>query len=101
MKYEMLVWVFVGAAVAAGCGSGNGVQAKAPPGFANGTRPAAPTPEAAITKLETPEDRAAYLRQLKEDSSFEPQKHVEMLKKCASESDENVAALAKELLERN
>jgi hypothetical protein len=101
MKYETLALVVVCAAVFTGCGSGNGVQTKAPPGYANGTQPAAPTPEAAITKLETPEDRAMYLRQLKEDSSFEPQKHVEMLKKCASESDQDVAGLAKELLERN
>jgi hypothetical protein len=100
MRYTSLAFIVVCSVVSIGCGSGNSVQTKAPPGFANGTQPAAPTPEAAITKLETPEDRATYLRQLGTDSTFEPQKHVEMLEKCAKESNEEVAGLAKELLER-
>jgi hypothetical protein len=100
MKYVAVGLVVVCSAIVVGCGS-NGVQTKAPPGFANGVQPATPSPEVAIAKLETPEDRAAYLRQLKEDNTFEPQKHTDMLKKCASESDQEVAAVAKELLERN
>jgi hypothetical protein len=100
MRFTTLAFVMVCSAMSVGCGSGNSVQTKAPPGFANGAQPAAPTPEAAITKLETPEDRATYLRQLGSDSSFEPSKHVEMLEKCAKEGNEEVAQLAKELLDR-
>jgi hypothetical protein len=100
MRHATFLAVVVSFAVSIGCGSGNSVQTKVPPGFKSGTQPAALTPEAAITKLETPEDRAIYLRQLSNDSSFEPQKHLEMLQKCAKEGNEEVASLAKELLER-
>ncbi len=100
MKHATFLAIVVCSAVFIGCGSGNSVQTKVPPGFANGTRPATPAPEDAITKLETPEDRAQYLRQLGNDSTFEPQKHIAMLEKCAKESNEEVAGLAKELLDR-
>jgi hypothetical protein len=100
MRHATLLAVVVCSAFVIGCGSGTPVQTKAPPGYANGTKPVPLPPEDAIVKLETPEDRATYLRQLSNDSSFEPQKHVAMLEKCAKESNEEVANLAKELLER-
>jgi hypothetical protein len=100
MRQPTLAIVVICAAVSLGCGSNNSVQTKTPPGFAGGVQPAAAAPEAAIVKLETAEDRAIYLRQLGNDSSFEPQKHVEMLQKYAKDGNEEVASLAKELLER-
>jgi hypothetical protein len=99
MKHVMLCTVVL-CSVAIGCSRGNGVQTKVPPGFANGVQPVAPAPEVTITKLETSEERAQYLRNLKEDSSFEPQKHAEMLQKYSKDGNEEVAAIAKELLER-
>jgi hypothetical protein len=100
MKSSAFLVVVICSAVSIGCGQSNPVQTKAPPGFGNGAPPVAPAPEEAITKLETPEDRATYLRQLGTDSSFEPQKHVQMLEKYSKDGNEEVATLAKELLER-
>jgi hypothetical protein len=100
MRSTTLVAAVICSAVSIGCGQSNGVQTKAPPGFANGVQPVAAAPEEAITKLETSEDRATYLRQLGSDSHFEPQKHVEMLEKYSKDGNEEVASLAKELLER-
>jgi hypothetical protein len=94
----MVLAVAIFSAVSAGCGS-SVPQTSVPTGYKNG-QPAVPSPEDAITKLETPEDRATYLRQLSNDSNFEPQKHVAMLEKCAKESNEEVATAAKDLLER-
>ena len=99
MKSPTLLAVVICSAVSIGCGQSNPVQTKAPPGFSKGV-PATPTPEDAIKKLETSEDRVTYLRQLGTDSTFEPQKHVEMLEKYSKDGNEEVAALAKELLER-
>ncbi len=56
-------------------------------------------PEEAITKLETSEDRVIYLHQLGKDSTFEPQKHAEMLQKYSNDADPEVATAAKDLLD--
>jgi hypothetical protein len=53
-----------------------------------------------ITKLETSQERANYLRELGRDSAFEPQKHVEMLQQFTNDSDRDVAIAAQELLDR-
>jgi hypothetical protein len=98
MRHAIVLVVAIFSAISTGCGS-SVPQTSIPTGYKNG-QPAVPTPEEAIAKLETPEDRATYLRQLGSDSTFEPQKHVAMLEKCAKESSEDVAAAAKELLER-
>jgi hypothetical protein len=82
-----------------GCGSGTSAQTISPPKNHRGE--AKPMePEIAITKLETGEDRVTYLHQLAKDSTFEPQKHAEMLQKYSSDSDPDVATAAKELLDR-
>jgi hypothetical protein len=99
MKLSTLLAVVICSAVSIGCGQSNGVQTKAPPGFVKGV-PAALEPEEAIKKLETPEDRVIYLRQLGSDKSFEPQKHVAMLETYSKDGNEELAAVAKELLER-
>jgi len=63
--------------------------------------PARPvTPESLIANLESTRERAAYLRELSKDSSFEPKKHVEMLQKYTSDTDPEVASAAKELFDR-
>ncbi len=99
MTRPALLAVVIFAAISIGCGQSNGVQTKAPPGFVKGV-PAALEPEDAIQKLETPEDRAIYLRQLSGDKNFEPQKHAQMLEKYSQDGNEEVASVAKEMLER-
>ncbi|HEV8001445.1 MAG TPA: hypothetical protein VGP63_16270 [Planctomycetaceae bacterium] len=100
MRSSTLLAVVICSAVSIGCGQSNPVQTKAPPGFANGVQPVAAAPEEAIIKLETPEDRVIYLRQLGTDKTFEPQKHAEMLETYSKDGNEEVASAAKELLER-
>ena len=101
MKRATLVLVLLCSAFATGCGSGSSAQTIDPPkGHEQRGQPAALSPEAAIAKLETPEDRAIYLHQLGKDSTFEPQKHADMLQKYASDSDQEVTSAAKELLDR-
>jgi hypothetical protein len=101
VKRAALVLVVVCSAFAIGCGSGSSAQTISPPkNHESRGQVTAPTPEAAITKLETSEDRVIYLQQLGKDSTFEPQKHADMLQKYASDSDQDVATAAKELLDR-
>lgn len=100
MKYLPLALVIL-CSVSLGCGQSTPVMTKAPPGYPGGATPAPPAPEVAITKLESPEDKAQYLRQLANDSSFNPQQHTDLLKKYAGDSNEEVASAAKQLLERN
>jgi hypothetical protein len=87
------------AAFAAGCSRPASGQISPPAGHEKRGTPVAFAPEDAIKKLETPEDRVIYLHQLKNDKSFEPDKHREMLEKYAGDTDTEVAAAAKELLE--
>jgi hypothetical protein len=98
VRHRVLLAVAVFSAVSIGCGS-SVPQTSHPTSRKNGPS-ATSTPEDTITKLETPEDRAIYLRQLGADSTFEPQKHAAMLEKYAKDGNEEVAAVAKELLER-
>jgi hypothetical protein len=58
------------------------------------------SPEVVISRLETSEDRANYLRELGRDKSFDPQKHADFLKKFTSDPDQEVALAAQELLDR-
>jgi hypothetical protein len=75
---------------------------------ANGTAKVSPnmapprpvTPESIITNLETPRERANYLKELSKDSKFDPKQHAEMLEKYANASEPDVAAAAKELVAR-
>ncbi len=98
MKYLPLALVIL-CSVSLGCGQSTPVMTKAPPGYHGGT-PTPAAPEVAITKLETPEDKAQYFRQLASDKSFDPQQHSELLKKYAADSNEELASAAKQLLER-
>jgi len=101
VKRAAFVLVVVSSAFAVGCGSGSSAQTINPPkNHEKRGQVVAPSPEAAITKLETSEERVTYLHQLGKDSTFEPQQHAEMLQKYASGSDQEVASAAKELLDR-
>ena len=99
MKYEALFAVVVCAALAAGCSRSASGQLSPPKGHEKRGTPVAFAPEDAIKKLETPEDRVIYLHQLRDDKSFEPDKHREMLDKYASDADPEIAAAAKEILD--
>jgi len=48
----------------------------------------------------TPQQQAEYLRNLGKDSTFDPKKHVPFLEEYSKNSDPDVAAAAKELLDR-
>ena len=101
MKSIALAVIAVCSALAIGCGSGSSAQTVSPPKNHESRGPVvAPSPEVAITKLETSEDRVDYLHQLGKDSTFEPQKHAEMLQKYSSDGDPEVASAAKELLDK-
>ena len=87
------------AAFAAGCSRSASGQISPPKGHEKRGTPVAFAPEDAITKLETAEDRVIYLHQLRDDKSFEPEKHREMLEKYSNDINPEVAAAAKEVLE--
>lgn len=57
-------------------------------------------PELEIMRKKTPQEKAAYLRDLEKDSKFDPKKHVEMLEQYSKESDPDLAQAAKDLLEK-
>jgi hypothetical protein len=102
VKSAALVLIAVCSAFAIGCGSGSSAQTISPPKDHQNRGPVvAPSPEVAITKLETSEERVEYLHQLGKDSAFEPQKHADMLQKYSSDADQDVASAAKELLDRS
>ena len=96
------VCLFVGCAALVGCSRQTAPSLQPPKGAQQkvaSTQPPA-APEVVITKLETSQERANYLRELGRDSAFEPQKHVEMLQQFTNDSDRDVAIAAQELLDR-
>ncbi len=101
MKFPLFVLAITASAFALGCGSSvKSQQTKTPPGYAKGAPSPTAAPEAVITKLETTEDRAAYLAELGNDSTFDPKQHTAMLEKYAADADQEVASKARALLER-
>ena len=99
MQRICMVTLVVLSGFVVGCGSSS-TETHKPPANARAGEAVAPEPELAITKLETPEEQIQYLRQLGQDSQFDPHKHVDMLKKYASDKNEEVAVVARELLDR-
>jgi hypothetical protein len=100
MKHAALIGLMVCSAFTIGCGSGSSAQTIKPPkGHEKRGTAVALAPEDAITKLETSEERVTYLHQLKNDPTFEPKKHTELLQKYAGDADPDVATAAKELLD--
>jgi hypothetical protein len=101
MKRAALIGVIICSAFAVGCGSGTSAQTIAPPKGHEKRGPAAALPpEEAITKLETSEERVSFFHQLGKDSTFDPKKHTELLEKYSNDPDKDIAAAAKELLDR-
>jgi hypothetical protein len=100
MNREKLVSLVLCSVLSIGCSGGSSVQTSSPPGYPQGAERRELPPEVTITKFETPEERAIYLRELSKDSKFEPQQHAAMLQKYSGDANQEVAALAKELLER-
>lgn len=99
MKRAALIGFVMCGGLAAGCSRRPSDQLQPPQGHEKRSAAVAVAPEDAISKLETAEDRATYLHQLKHDSTFEPQKHAEMLQKYAGDPDQEVASAAKDLLD--
>jgi hypothetical protein len=99
VKRALLLGVLLCPAFAIGCSRAASEQIKPPKGHEGRGVAVALSPEESIVKLETSEDRVIYLHQLKNDATFEPQKHAEMLQKYAGDSDQEVATAAKELLD--
>jgi len=91
-------------ALLAGCG---GAKSDAPfkpdPAVANFPkmgRAVANSPEMKIAALKTPQEQATFLQGLATDANFDPKLHKEMLEKYSKNSDADVAAAAKALLDR-
>jgi hypothetical protein len=57
-------------------------------------------PEVFIEHLESPEERANYLKELGKDPKFDPKQHAPMLTQFSGDSNPKVAAAAKELADR-
>jgi hypothetical protein len=58
------------------------------------------SPEMKINELHTPQQRATFLQDLGNDSTFNPKLHKDMLEKYSKDADTDTAAAAKALLER-
>jgi hypothetical protein len=57
-------------------------------------------PETKINAMKTPQQKAAYLQELANDTKFDPKQHKDMLEKFSKDPDADVAAAAKALLEK-
>ncbi len=91
-------------AFTAGCGShsASSVRTSDPAlkGFPGMGQAMAKNPELTIRGMQTPKEKAAYLQELAKDSNFDPKMHKEMLDKYSTDSDPDVAAAAKDLLDK-
>ena len=90
-------------AFAAGCGSSNAPPSHTDPAvkdFPKMGQALTKTPEFQIKNMHTPQEQAEFFRNLAKDSNFDPKKHVEFLEEYAKNPDADVAAAAKDLLDR-
>jgi len=60
----------------------------------------AKSPEMKIEALKTPQQKATFLQDLANDSTFNPKLHTAMLEKYSKDSDADIAAAAKALLDK-
>jgi hypothetical protein len=58
------------------------------------------TPELEIMRIATPQEKTTYLKGLAKDSNFDPKAHATMLEELAKDPDADLAAAAKELLDK-
>jgi len=56
--------------------------------------------ESKINGMQTPQEKTAYLQELAKDPDFKPQLHTVMLEKYSKDPDPELAAVAKELLNK-
>ena len=90
-------------ALLAGCGGKSNAPFQPDPAvkdFPKMGRAVANSPELKIAGLKTPQERATFLQGLATDASFDPKLHKDMLEKYSKDSDPDVAAAAKALLDR-
>lgn len=87
----------------AGCGGGTPAPFKPDPAvkdFPKMGQAVANSPETKINGMKTPQQKAAFLQDLANDSKFNPKLHTAMLEKYSKDSDADVAAAAKALLDK-
>jgi hypothetical protein len=58
------------------------------------------SPEMKLNAMKTPQQKATFLQDLANDSSFNPKLHTAMLEKYSKDSDADLAAAAKALLDK-
>lgn len=60
----------------------------------------AASPEFKIKDMKTSQEKTALLQELAKDPNFDPKLHTVMLDKCSKDPDPELAAVAKELLNK-
>jgi hypothetical protein len=86
-----------------GCGSSNVPPSQtneAVKDFGKMGQVMAASPETKISRMQTPQEKTAYLQELAKDPDFKPQLHTVMLDKCSKDPDPELSALAKDLLNK-
>jgi hypothetical protein len=87
----------------AGCGGKSNAPYQPDPAVANFPkmgRAVANSAEFKIAGLKTPQEKATFLQDRANDSTFDPKLHKDMLEKYSKDPDADVAAAAKALLDR-
>jgi len=90
-------------AFAAGCGSNNRPPSYTDPAvkdFPKMGKGLQKLPEYQLKTMKAPQQQVEYLHRLEKDSAFDPKQHVPMLEEYSTNSDPDVAAAAKGLLDR-
>jgi hypothetical protein len=83
-----------------GCGSSVPQSTEAPKDFPKMGQSMANSPESKIKDMQTPQEKTAYLQELAKDPDFDPKLHTVMLDRCSKDPDPELAAVAKELLNK-
>jgi hypothetical protein len=88
----------------AGCGGGKGNAPYQPDpavkDFPKMGRAVGNSPEMKIAALKTSQQKAAFLQDRANDSTFDPKLHKDMLEKYSKDPDADLAAAAKALLDK-
>jgi hypothetical protein len=58
------------------------------------------SPEFKLKGMKTPQEKVAYLQSLAKDSNFDPKEHKPLLEQFSKDPDPEVAAAAKDLLDK-
>jgi hypothetical protein len=86
-----------------GCGKGSPAPFKPDPAVANFPKmgkAVGNAPESKIKNMKTSQEKVAYLQDLGADSNFNPKMHKDMLEKYSKDTDADIAAAAKALLDK-